>query len=360
MPLGYGGGPGRFGAGDRPGTRSVGALAPVGRVTARSPAPGPGSGLGNVGRAVCLAPRWNNRRPVAGSGRAKFSRPPRQAPVALRIWGSAHAEASRPVEGGGLMWSGTRVAAQAAYAATMKARTATFQFVEAVQAKSASGSWQSAMVTGSGRVDFAANSFAEKTMKSLVVNGAAGTEYIRVSAAARRQVPGHKAWVSIDLNKVRPGQASKSSPLAWAGDPTWALWHLLAVSSGVSQAGQATVAGVPATEYRAQVSLDKVAAKVQATEGARDAQLVRSEIKALSIASLPVEVWIDAHHLIRQIRFQAPVPAAATGGRSSGKAGATIIFTGFGAPVHFTPPPASQTADITNELSRQRAQGSSW
>jgi hypothetical protein len=144
-------------------------------------------------------------------------------------------------------------------------------------------------------------------IKIQVVNGAAGTEYIRVSAAARRHIPGHKARVSIDLNKVRPGKASKSSPPR-LGDPTWALWHLLAVSSGVSQAGQATVAGVPATEYRAQVSLDKVAAKVQATEGARDAQLVRSEIKALSIASLPVEVWIDAHHLIRQIRFQAPGP----------------------------------------------------
>src|SRR5262249_54076561 len=36
----------------------------------------------------------------AGPGRAKFSRTPRQAPVALRIWGSAHAEAWRPVEGG--------------------------------------------------------------------------------------------------------------------------------------------------------------------------------------------------------------------------------------------------------------------
>src|SRR5215468_5346548 len=86
-------------------------------------------------------------------------------------------------------------AVQAAYAATMKARTATFQLVEAVQAKSASGSWQSAMVTGSGRVDFAANSFAENTNESLVgngavaptgamkilVDGAAGTEYIRVS-----------------------------------------------------------------------------------------------------------------------------------------------------------------------------------
>src|SRR5262249_51253391 len=147
----------------------------------------------------------------------------------------------------------------------------------------------------------------------------AGTEYIRVSAAARRRVPDHKAWVSIDLNKVRPGKASKSSPLAWADDPTWALWHLLAVSSAVSQPGPALrVAGVPTTGYRAQVSLDKVAAKVQATEGARAAQLARGEIKALSIASLPVEVWIDTHHLIRQIQFQAPVPAAGTGGRSGG------------------------------------------
>src|SRR5262249_8410968 len=185
MPLGYGGGPGRFGAGDRPGTRSVGALAPVGRVTARSPAPGPGSGLGNGGRAVCLAPRRDKKRPGAGSGPAKVSWPPRQAPVALRIWGSAHAEASRPVEGGGLMWSGTRVAAlagmaalvaagvaacgqqrgarpgaaqatggpagavhagQAAYAATMKARTATLQLVETGQAERARGGWQRALV----------------------------------------------------------------------------------------------------------------------------------------------------------------------------------------------------------------------
>ena len=38
-------------------------------------------------------------------------------------------------------------AVQAAYAATMKARTATFQLVETVQAKSASGSHQSATVT---------------------------------------------------------------------------------------------------------------------------------------------------------------------------------------------------------------------
>ena len=74
-------------------------------------------------------------------------------------------------------------AVQAAYAATMKARTATFQLVETVQAKSASGSHQGGTVTGSGRVDFAANSFAESTNTIRVVNGAAGTEYIRVSAA---------------------------------------------------------------------------------------------------------------------------------------------------------------------------------
>src|SRR5262249_48156513 len=139
-----------------------------------------------------------------------------------------------------------------------------------------------------------------------------------------------------------------------------ALWHLLAVSSGVSQAGQATVAGVPAAEYRAQGSPDKGAGKGQAPEGGRGGQLVPGEVKALKIGPVPRGAGGGGHPLVRQSPLPARVAAAATGGRSSGKAGATIIFTGFGAPVHFTPPPASQTADITNELSRQRAQGSSW
>jgi hypothetical protein len=252
-------------------------------------------------------------------------------------------------------------AVRAAYTVTTNTKTATFRLDATIQAKSAGGSSQSATITGRGQVDFATRAFTlsvnapgSGTIKALLVHG---TEYVQVPAAARSQIPGHKAWVSVDLNKV--GQAKLGalfSQFAAAGDenPAQALSQLLAVFSGVSSAGHATVAGVATTEYRARVSLHKVAARVQAREGARAAQAVRQEIRALGTATVPVEVWVDAHHLVRQIRYQTAIPAAGTGGPSgSGKAVLTMTFTSFRAPVRLTPPPASQTADITNELLQQ-------
>ncbi len=120
----------------------------------------------------------------------------------------------------------------------------------------------------------------------------------------------------------------------------------------MSKVGSATVAGVPVTEYRAEVSLEKVAARVQATAGARAAQAIRREISALGTATVPVNVWIDAHHLVRQMRFQIPVPPASRAG-GHGTAVGTVTFTSFGAPVNLTPPPASQTADLTSLVLQQ-------
>jgi predicted RNA-binding protein YlxR (DUF448 family) len=255
---------------------------------------------------------------------------------------------------------------QAAYTATTNAKTAAFRLDATIRAKSTSGSSQSATITGSGQADFATKAFTVSinapsggTIKILLVHG---TEYLQVPAAARSQIPGRKAWVSVNLNKVSQAKlgASFSQVAAASSDnPTQVLSQLLAVSSGVSKVGHATVAGVPTTEYRARVSLDKVAAKVQAKEGPRAAQAIRQQIKALGATTVPVQVWVDAHHLVRQIRYQTPIPAASTGGPTgSGTAVLTMTFTSFGTPVQLTPPPASQTTDITNQI-LQHAKASS-
>jgi hypothetical protein len=62
---------------------------------------------------------------------------------------------------------------------------------------------------------------------------------------------------------------------------------------------------------------------------------------------------IDAHHLVRQIRYETPGPAA-----SNGIATTTVTFPRYGVPVSFTPPPAGQTADITSQLLQQAAASS--
>jgi hypothetical protein len=288
------------------------------------------------------------------------------AGTAALVTAAAAACGSHPAAGQGPRGSVAAAhAVQAAYTATTNTKTATFRLDATIQAKSASGSSQNATITGRGQVDFATKAFTASmnapsggTIKILL---ASGTEYLQGPTAARSQIPGHKAWVSVNLNRVSQARLGASfSQLASASNdnPAQALAQLPAVSSDVSKAGHATVAGVPTTEYRAQVDLHKVAAKAQAREGARAAQAVRQQIKALGTATVPVDVWIDARHLVRQIRYQTPIPAASTGGPSgSGKAVLAMTFTSFGAPVHLTPPPPSQTADITNEV-LQRAKAS--
>jgi hypothetical protein len=280
--------------------------------------------------------------------------------VALVTAGAA-ACGSHP--GAGRATKGSAAAAhavQAAYTATTKAKTATFRLGAQFRANSTSGSSQSAAITGVGQADFATKAFTLSvnapnggTIKLLLTHG---TEYLQVPKADRSRIPGHKAWVSVNLNKVSQAKLGASfSQAASASDdnPSQALSQLQAVSSGVSKAGSANVAGVPTTEYRAQVSLDKVAARAQAKEGPKAAQAIRQEIKAIGTSTVPVEVWVDAHHLVRQIRYQTPIPAAATGSSSgTGKAALTMTFTSFGTPVHLTPPPAGQTADITGQVLR--------
>ena len=253
---------------------------------------------------------------------------------------------------------GAAQAVETAYRSTTGQKTVTFRIDEAVNAASSGGSTENAVITGTGQADLASHAF---TMTINVPTGgtvtmleSGGVEYIQVPAAARSQIPGHKPWESVNLNKVSQTELGKSfSQLASAGnsDPSHALAQLEAVSSGVSKIGAASVAGVPATEYRARVSLGKLASQMQAKAGAAAAQAIRREQQMLG-SSLPVEVWVDASHLVRQIRFEIPLPTA-SGGAGSGTATSTMTFTGFGAPVTVTPPPASKVIDVTGQVLQQ-------
>jgi hypothetical protein len=257
--------------------------------------------------------------------------------------------------------SGADQAVQAAYRSTAGEKSAVFRIDETINAAGASGSAENAAITGTGQADLASHAFA-LTM-NVPVGGpvrmleSGGIEYVQVPAAQRGQVPGHKPWESVNINKVSEARLGTSlSQLSSAGtsDPAQALSQLSAVSSQVSKAGTATVAGVPVTGYRAQVSLSKLASQMQAKAGPQAAQAIRQEEQKLG-ASLPVQVWVDSSHLVRQIRFQVPLPSA-SGASGSGTATSTMTFTSFGGPVTITPPPASEVSDITSQvLQRSKA-----
>jgi hypothetical protein len=251
---------------------------------------------------------------------------------------------------------------QAAYTTSTNQKTAAFRFDETIQAKSSTGSSQNETVTGSGQADFTGHSSMVSVNSpigdTITVLQTGGTEYIQVPAAERNQIHGHKPWVSVNLNKVSQAKLGASlSQLSSvsSNSPAQALSQLAAVSSHVARTGTATVSGVPTTAYRAEENLNKVAARVQAAAGAKAAQAIRQEARALGTSTLPVQIWIDAHHLVRQIRYQVPIPTVARTGTANGTGTATttITFSRYGVPASFTPPPASQTADITSQLLQQ-------
>jgi hypothetical protein len=254
-------------------------------------------------------------------------------------------------------------AVQAAYRSTAAVKSAAFRIEETINAVGSGGSAGNAAITGTGKADLARHAFA-LTM-NMPVGGtvqlleSGGIQYLQVPAAERGRVPGHKPWESVDLNKVSQARLGASfSQLSSAGgsDPAQALSQLAAISSQVSKVGTATVAGVPVTEYRARVSLDKLASQMQAKAGPQAAQAIRKEEQKLG-SSLPVQVSVDGNHLVRQIRFQVPLPAA-NGASGSGTATSTMTFTSFGGPVTITPPPPNDVTDITSKV-LQRAKAAS-
>jgi hypothetical protein len=250
---------------------------------------------------------------------------------------------------------------ETAYAAAVNAKTAKVDFTASTRSNSTSGSNESATVTGSGEVDLT-NQGYEITVNSpsggsIEVLRVGTIEYIQIPPAEQSTVPGHLPWESIDLNQVDEAKLGKSaSQLASidSDNPGQVLSNLTGVSNSVTDVGGSTLKGVPTTEYRAQVSLTKEAARATARAGPKAGAAITQEAQALGTDTLPVEVWIDAQGLPRQVSEKVPVPAASTGATNgSGSVTVTMGFSDFGVPVELTPPPTDQVADITAQAVQQ-------
>jgi hypothetical protein len=171
------------------------------------------------------------------------------------------------------------------------------------------------------------------------------TLYMRFPALARR-LPGGKPWVRMDLLELGKRAGVDLEQLSGLGssDPSQALAYLRAGSTSVTRLGSAIVAGAQTTHIRIVVDLRKLAA---AAPPATRASLRRTE-KLTGRRTFPAEVWIGADGLLRRERFPAPDTTGAGGGS------VTMDLFDYGAPVHVTAPPASQTVDLLDLLDAAR------
>jgi len=153
--------------------------------------------------------------------------------------------------------------------------------------------------------------------------------YDRLPAPVRMRLPGHTPWVKISL----PAAGRKAAAILGGSQssPQDALRVLRESASSVTKVGTGQIAGTPVTHYR---------------------DTVKSQL---------VDVWVDAQHRVRRLQVISSLPGTDTAApavpsgpsvRPSSASGqqrlqVTLNLSGYGTPVTVSPPPASQTIDLT-------------
>lgn len=225
------------------------------------------------------------------------------------------------------------------YQSTQAEKAASFAAVITVSATK--GPANSATIKFSGAVDFA-NKNLTGTLNipgtgPVRVVEVGGTEYVSVPAADRSKVPGHKAWISVNLNQATGGALSGQS----SSNPTQLLQLLESESASVRKVGTATVRGVKTTHYHAVLDLSKAA---QANpQAASEMQKASSE---LHTSSLPVDVWVDNKSRARRFLMGFTVPAGTSLGNGQTASAPTRVVISmdlykYGSAPSVSAPPAS-------------------
>jgi hypothetical protein len=156
---------------------------------------------------------------------------------------------------------------------------------------------------------------------------------------------GTKRWIKLNMSGAIPGGGLSS--LSTATDPSQFVDYLRAVSSNTTNLGTATIGGVRTTHYHAIVDLSRYPNLVPPAQRHAVSVSVRTLEAALGRRSIPFDVWIDSHHLVRRESFA--FTECASGVRNSLKM--TTNLYDYGPQAKPPIPPASEVYDLTPQVS---------
>jgi hypothetical protein len=167
------------------------------------------------------------------------------------------------------------------------------------------------------------------------------------------KLPGGAKWMKLDLAKFESSLGLDPRQLtSGQSDPAQYLQYLRSAGGSVRAVGHETVRGTDTTRYEGSIDLNKAAEALPATDRAKLKEALKSLASQTGVSSIPVTVWVDAHHLIRRMSMKISIAA---GGKTGG---ATVDYElfGFGATPAVNPPASGETFDAT-KLSLQALSG---
>ncbi|WP_329454129.1 hypothetical protein [Streptomyces sp. NBC_01497] len=144
-----------------------------------------------------------------------------------------------------------------------------------------------------------------------------------------------KHWMRIDVSAVAGASGAKA--IEADADPTAGLRNIGA-SKDVKDVGEETIRGRKTTHYRGSVKALSIANV--ATQGKKSP----AQAPKAGSGKTTVDIWVDAKNL--------PVRVTQRGGGLTN----TMDFLRFGTTKKITAPPAADTGDLTDQVTKQREQ----
>jgi hypothetical protein len=172
------------------------------------------------------------------------------------------------------------------------------------------------------------------------------TFYLRAAGIPQMaKLTGGKPWLKFDMSRMLGAMGLGSLPTGT--DPSQFVDYLRAVSSSTTRVGTAVVRGVSTTHYHAVIDLARYPDLVPPAQRATATRGISTLEAALGGHTMPIDVWIDSHNLVRRMALHFAECVA----NQRLSVGMTMDLYDYG-PQKPTPiPSASQAYDITPLLS---------
>jgi hypothetical protein len=159
------------------------------------------------------------------------------------------------------------------------------------------------------------------------------------------KLPNGARWIKLDLSELAAEEGLDVQSLSSGeSNPAQILQYLRASGGSVTKLGTAEIRGTPTTHYRARIGLSELAAKAPGSDRGQ----LKAELEKLGsetgLRSLPVEVWIDAHDLVR--RMSLTLSEAAAGAHV--KVSLELELFNFGATPSVNAPAPGEVFDATH------------
>jgi hypothetical protein len=162
-----------------------------------------------------------------------------------------------------------------------------------------------------------------------------------------KQLAAGKPWVKFDMSRLLGAMGMSALPMGGT-DPSQFVDYLRAVDASTRRVGTATVGGVSTTRYHAVINLDHYANLVPAAQRAAAQRSVRSLEQVVGSHTLPMDVWIDGHRLVRRIGLSFTECVA----NQHLHLAMSVDLFGYGPQSAIVLPSAGQAYDVTPLMSR--------